>query len=994
MQEIFSRNGRTKTFERVVVQNILHGLSPSLSDAIASVSRWTLIRAALPHVVQCCGSLLEASDSRGLSISLQKILYILHWMLLDSASECAEVASKDEPSQPTRGQGLFAISSIQLFVYLIAPLADTVSEEDISSNIRLESGLKLWQALWQLVYAKMACGERDTVLVVIERDAVSRGVLQIVARQRERIKNDRFRQPDVWCFTAPVKQRRNELPQVMFVRQSITPSIPLIQGVYLGDQDAPRRPSVVPPPKPPRTDQAVLDEKRRREREKQKELEQKQGVSAEYVETVQVSLAKPSSLAVDVLEKPTTTWAPGIVRSVSEYKTGESMIPSSRLSKSNTANAFDSSPTSESSLRVLEEVNSTLKFAEDGNSLSGVFCPHDAPIVHISDVCSGCSQEISDNLVLPVAMTYDSRQSEPLYERVPASTCESEDIPKPDVQRTPPVVLTRAPVRDDTISSSSQHTVIHAQPIPTPSEAVHLPEACIHDESATVKRTDTASTDDELDEYGQPDPMVATILDVAVIRALLITHWREQGIYWALRYLLNRLEQIQNHVTIHGTRLRSNSLPPGERKASISVVQPSYVNTTWEDFQLKGDENDRSKLHVAFNDNSCPRRKSSDQGYPRSRDHHSRRSSLNTLTRRERNRSDPSLNNSCEIASIREDSTSMNSSRSDRHRISAKYYPEILGSSSFIEKDGRLSLTVIVQTINQVMEKSCVANICELALNIADTLLRIPLDHTETFFSELTTMIFRIYLALGCPHGCNEGVKSQQGNFLRIKAKNILAQLEKLQQERFRSIFVLYVEENNPQQILDLIHSITAFCRSEFPQLTSIFRWPVFTSGAVRNITPTRFPLVQSPFVTVICSKHEEVRRHPESKAPSYRNRFNEREKGIEGRIINATLRNLTTKLALIHDQLIQPENMSLLGDVRMLVNFIQEQHGNPFRRVALSALLDAVDQMPKVESSEISRKDESEKSSPGGLAPPARGDQASLRRGLFKRKEKVLGTL
>ncbi|VDM63444.1 unnamed protein product [Angiostrongylus costaricensis] len=60
-------------------------------------------------------------------------------MLLDSASECAEVSSKvcphiamdvmiapipiDEPSQQTRGQGLFAISSIQLFVYLIAPLA-------------------------------------------------------------------------------------------------------------------------------------------------------------------------------------------------------------------------------------------------------------------------------------------------------------------------------------------------------------------------------------------------------------------------------------------------------------------------------------------------------------------------------------------------------------------------------------------------------------------------------------------------------------------------------------------------------------------------------------------------------------------------------------------------------------------------------------------------------------------------------------------------------
>ncbi|KAK5977287.1 hypothetical protein GCK32_022165, partial [Trichostrongylus colubriformis] len=86
-----------------------------------------------------------------------------------------------------------------------------------------------------------------------------------------------------------------------------------------------------------------------------------------------------------------------------------------------------------------------------------------------------------------------------------------------------------------------------------------------------------------------------------------------------------------------------------------------------------------------------------------------------------------------------------------------------------------------------------------------------------------------------------------------------------------RVILTNYVEENSPQQILDLIHSITAFCRSEFPH---------------------------------------ETRRQSESKTPSYRNRFNEREKGIEGRIINATLRDLSTKLARIQDQLIEPENM------------------------------------------------------------------------------------
>jgi hypothetical protein len=36
----------------VLVQNIVHGLSPSLSDAIAAIPRWDFVRAAFPHVVQ------------------------------------------------------------------------------------------------------------------------------------------------------------------------------------------------------------------------------------------------------------------------------------------------------------------------------------------------------------------------------------------------------------------------------------------------------------------------------------------------------------------------------------------------------------------------------------------------------------------------------------------------------------------------------------------------------------------------------------------------------------------------------------------------------------------------------------------------------------------------------------------------------------------------------------------------------------------------------
>lgn len=36
------------------------------------------------------------------------------------------------------------------------------------------------------------------------------------------------------------------------------------------------------------------------------------------------------------------------------------------------------------------------------------------------------------------------------------------------------------------------------------------------------------------------DISAATFLDVGVLRCLFITHWQEEGIYWALHYMYNR----------------------------------------------------------------------------------------------------------------------------------------------------------------------------------------------------------------------------------------------------------------------------------------------------------------------------------------------------------------------------------------------------------------------------------------------------------------------
>lgn len=128
----------------------------------------------------------------------------------------------------------------------------------------------------------------------------------------------------------------------------------------------------------------------------------------------------------------------------------------------------------------------------------------------------------------------------------------------------------------------------------------------------------------------------------------------------------------------------------------------------------------------------------------------------------------------------------------------------------------------------------------------------------------------------------------------------------------------------------------------------------------------------------------------------NYSNKFMERSKGVEGAIVNAILKPLVTKLMNKLQDLYQPENMvsichiklifflvclcpalicwsdimsgyfwkmsttthprqiidicsslvywqGVYHDVRNLMLFVQEHHGNPFRRIELSAMLDGL---------------------------------------------------
>jgi len=84
-----------KLFERIIITNNIWGQSPSLTDAIASIDRWRLIRVSFPFVLQCTAALLNNKLIKDhtfnrLGGNEAKMMYTLQWILMNASEECAD----------------------------------------------------------------------------------------------------------------------------------------------------------------------------------------------------------------------------------------------------------------------------------------------------------------------------------------------------------------------------------------------------------------------------------------------------------------------------------------------------------------------------------------------------------------------------------------------------------------------------------------------------------------------------------------------------------------------------------------------------------------------------------------------------------------------------------------------------------------------------------------------------------------------------------------
>lgn len=92
------------------------------------------------------------------------------------------------------------------------------------------------------------------------------------------------------------------------------------------------------------------------------------------------------------------------------------------------------------------------------------------------------------------------------------------------------------------------------------------------------------------------------------MRCLLIRNWSEDGVYWAMKYLLYRLTEIRHHRCLTDAflgRSRSNSVPRLNVGAGVArgsrhdILNAEHL--TWSDLQERASQLDRRSFQAGSN---------------------------------------------------------------------------------------------------------------------------------------------------------------------------------------------------------------------------------------------------------------------------------------------------------------------------------------------------------------------------------------------------------
>nr|XP_060638137.1 protein unc-80 homolog isoform X2 [Anolis sagrei ordinatus] len=917
------------SFERVLVENKLHGLSPALSEAIQSISRWELVQAALPHVLHCTATLLSNRNKLGhqdkLGVAETKLLHTLHWMLLEAPQDCSndrygsgggdrgsswrgsssafihQIENQGSPGHSRRDsineeeennrRKFFqnSMATVELFVFLFAPLVHRIKESDLT--FRLASGLVIWQPMWEHRQPEVTA---FTALVKPIRNIIT-------AKRTSPIKNQ-----TQTCESPNLDAGHSEGLQVVCetVQPDYKPPRPTFSGCHRGNSiegSVSSQASQEKGPPYPRVSLVIPPCQKSR-----------------YATYFDVAVLR--CLLQPHWSEEGTQWSLMYylqrLRHMLEEKPEKSPEPDvPQLPRPRSSSMVAAAP---SLVNTHKTQDLTMKCNEEEKSLSTEAFAK----VSLTNLRRPAVPDLSSDLGMNIFKKFKSRKED----------------------------------RERKGSIPFHHTGKKRQ------RRMGVP-FLLHEDHLDVSPTRSTFSFGSFSGIGEE----RRGMERGGWQTTILGRFTRRGSSDAATEMesLSARHSHSHHTLVTDMPDHSNS----HVRSQISTITVATFNTTLASFNVGYADFFSEHMRKLCNQVPIPEMP------------HEPLACAN-LPR--------SLTDSCINYSCLEDTD------------------HIDGTSNFVHKNGMLDLSVVLKAVYLVLNHDISSRICDVALNIVECLLQLGVvpcvekarrksenkenESTEKRQSETSfqlkgalsssasafgaatvsgtgdssgegggggsgggssggggsggaggdggggdggggegggrpyekndkkedkeestpvsthrlalTMLIKIVKSLGCAYGCGEGHRGLSGDRLRHQAQNCLTKLYKLDRMQFRQTMRDYVNKDSLNNVVDFLHALLGFCME-----------PVTDNKAGFG----------NNFTTM------------DNKSTA---------QSVEGIIVSAMFKSLITRCASTTHELHSPENLGLYCDIRQLVQFIKEAHGNVFRRVALSALLDSAEKL------------------------------------------------
>ncbi|XP_025991098.1 protein unc-80 homolog isoform X11 [Solenopsis invicta] len=978
--------------ERVLVQNLHNDVVPSLSKILRTVPRWRLIQAALPYVLHATASLLHnRKDFQTLGTMETTLLYILHWILLDSAEECAE--NESDPSNPFFY--LFPIPTMTLFIYLFAPLCNHLKDIDFKSSLRLENGLKVWSAMYECRHPDASCFT-----------AHCRGKPRVYWNQAFKSAKHHMLMDGVFVggnVESPPSQSTSE--------QSAPPSSRVIdedqQSTWLSSPKDTVFPETIPEESSGAEDEHVVIFRLPSLTESERMLD--------GVKEVSTIFAGEASIFHVAMGRTTTSSRSTIEQFTIEQVTAISGLDTCKQyhGRSTKSGGMDKEKEEKTS-KAEKEVQETSK-TRGSFSLQRQAAADTPAAEHItgstvvdSDVRAATFLDVATLRCLFVPQWQEEGvhwalqffyyrlrriNEETSVQQMPRRRSNSLPIPKIEVSiyQSPEskkkdvsikdfieVPDTRDPSSTTAQEGESKHTRRASEKTKKRMKMADL--------RAFVETKLLSKSDKALEKIGQEEPK------------MLFEQERHTS-----------LDTGEDHLTARPTSVPSSS-KIFEAKDIDYMKHPSNL--------IKGKS--MPSLSCLINeltaggyigDTRIERKQS--QFYSQS---YAAPNPIITVTEHTPTPSPDymkrqgSIDSQLDVISVQgprlcsERKPSLTRSQTDSNiTYMSDEMPEAPGSACYITKEGDIDLQVVLKAIHFVALRdntTCTPRVCEIMLNLMELLMDMgvmkhclreeaigsnagsgtgidnksetgkkqdsPTElHQEprydsngkdkpTAHNLLMNCVIRVLRHLGCPHGCLDGVRGPQADICRSQGQTILTKLHRASSRQFSRFLRAMMREQPLTEILDFFHAYVGYCVDPSSLLSPLNQKRM--SGKSPDV------VTQSGYATnfgagmissgtggsgVGTSGASGGNMTTNGVATSY-NTGGYGARGIEGQIFACVFKVLVTRLIDSTKHLKAQENISLYCDVRQLMTYVKEAHGGIFRRVALSGILESADRPNK----------------------------------------------